>query len=107
MPRADGHALVSPKTPARNILDIGADDLATLIVGVQKVAKAVKAAGLDWNPELVMGLSVPLVAAAVYGGVHRVRRALDTGHGGVIAQCKLGKYDPKENIEAVFEAWLE
>jgi len=47
------------------------------LVGV--LAKAAKAAGLDWNPELVMGISVPLVAAAVYGGVHRVRRALEGG----------------------------
>jgi hypothetical protein len=39
--------------------------------------------------------------------VRRVRRALDTGQGGVIAQMQFGKYDPKENIEAAFEAWLE
>ena len=29
MPRAHGHALVMPKNPARNILDISDDDLAT------------------------------------------------------------------------------
>ena len=40
------------------------------------LAKAAKAAGLDWNPELVMGIAVPVVAVAVYAGVHRVRRAL-------------------------------
>ncbi len=39
--------------------------------------------------------------------VRRVRRTLGNGDGGVIAQCQFGKYDPKENIEAVFEAWLE
>jgi hypothetical protein len=39
--------------------------------------------------------------------VRRVRRAFDTGNGGVIAQCEWGKIDPRENIEAVFEAWLE
>jgi uroporphyrinogen decarboxylase len=39
--------------------------------------------------------------------VQRVRRALDAGSGGVIAQMQFGKYDPKENIEAAFEAWLE
>lgn len=37
--------------------------------------------------------------------VRRVRRALDTGRGGVIAQCEWGLKDPKENIEAVFEEW--
>lgn len=39
--------------------------------------------------------------------VQRVRKALDTGHGGVIAQCEFGKLDPRENIAAVFQAWLE
>ena len=44
MPRGDGHALVIPKVKARNILDIGADDLARLIKVVQTIAKAVKQA---------------------------------------------------------------
>jgi len=39
--------------------------------------------------------------------IQRVRRALDTGCGGVIAQLEWGKHDPRENIEAAFEAWLE
>jgi histidine triad (HIT) family protein len=44
MPRADGHVLVIPKEPARNILDIAPDVLSSLVIGVQKVAIAVKAA---------------------------------------------------------------
>jgi histidine triad (HIT) family protein len=44
MPRADGHVLVIPKTPARTILDIAPDDLAVLARAVQHVAKAVKTA---------------------------------------------------------------
>lgn len=43
MPRADGHVLVIPKAPARNILDIRPEDLSRLAVSVQKLAKAVKA----------------------------------------------------------------
>ncbi|HUW62372.1 MAG TPA: uroporphyrinogen decarboxylase family protein [Candidatus Bathyarchaeia archaeon] len=39
--------------------------------------------------------------------VRRVRRALDDGTGGVIAQCEWGLRDPRENIEAVFETWME
>jgi len=46
------------------------------------LAKAVKAGGIDWNPELVMGIAVPFVAAAVFGGVHRVRKALEGGEKG-------------------------
>ena len=40
MPRSPGHTLVLPKTPARNILDVGADDLAHVSKVAQKVAKA-------------------------------------------------------------------
>ena len=40
-------------------------------------------------------------------GVRRVRRALDDGRGGVIAQCEWGVKDPAANIAAVFEAWEE
>ena len=48
MPRAPGHTLVIPKTPARNMLDIEPDDLATLIKSTQIVARAaVKAFAAD------------------------------------------------------------
>ena len=43
MPRADGHVLVIPKAPSRNLFDVAPDDLANLIKVVQKVAAAVKA----------------------------------------------------------------
>ena len=40
MPRASGHALVLPKAPARNILDVSPDDLVHVIKVAQKIAKA-------------------------------------------------------------------
>ena len=40
MPRAPGHTLVIPKSPARTFLDIAPDDLAHLIKVTQKIAKA-------------------------------------------------------------------
>lgn len=43
----------------------------------------------------------------VRAAVRRVRSAFDEGKGGVIAQCEWGVRDPRENIEAVFETWLE
>jgi histidine triad (HIT) family protein len=43
MPRAEGHVLVIPKTPARNILDIPAAELSRFIPSVQRIARAVKA----------------------------------------------------------------
>ncbi|GLK68245.1 HIT family protein [Hansschlegelia plantiphila] len=43
MPRADGHVLVIPKAPSRNLLEMELADLGPLFVAVQKVARAVKA----------------------------------------------------------------
>ncbi len=44
---------------------------------------------------------------SVREAVQRVRRALDDGRGGVVAQCEWGNRDPYENVEAVFAAWGE
>jgi histidine triad (HIT) family protein len=41
MPRGNGHCLAIPKTPARNILDVAADDLAKVMNTTQLLAKAV------------------------------------------------------------------
>ena len=40
MPRAAGHTLVLPKSAVRNLLDVGADDLAAVMKAAQKIAKA-------------------------------------------------------------------
>jgi histidine triad (HIT) family protein len=42
MPRADGHVLVIPKNPARNLLDADPQDLGRTMATVQKIARAVK-----------------------------------------------------------------
>ena len=40
MPRCDGHVVVIPKTPARNILDGTPEQLAACMTAVQRVGKA-------------------------------------------------------------------
>ena len=40
MPRGDGHCLVIPKKPSRNILDVDADSLAAVMRTTQKIARA-------------------------------------------------------------------
>jgi histidine triad (HIT) family protein len=40
MPRAPGHTLVIPKTPARTIVDVAADDLVHVMKVTQKIARA-------------------------------------------------------------------
>lgn len=44
MPRADGHLLVIPKTPCRNVLDASPEQLTAVMVTVQKMAHAVMVA---------------------------------------------------------------
>lgn len=41
MPRCDGHVLVIPKTPARNVLDATPEQLTACLVTVQRLSKAV------------------------------------------------------------------
>lgn len=41
MPRADGHLLVIPKTPCRNVLDASPEQLAAVMATVQKLSQAV------------------------------------------------------------------
>lgn len=44
MPRVDGHCLVIPKTPCRNVLDASPEQLAAVMQTVQKLSHAVMAA---------------------------------------------------------------
>lgn len=44
MPRCEGHALVIPKAPARNVLDADPADLAACLATVQRIARAQRAA---------------------------------------------------------------
>ncbi|MCX2722467.1 HIT family protein [Roseibium salinum] len=48
MPRGDGHVLVIPKAPSRNILDIATEDLNAVMATVQKMgATVIKAFDAD------------------------------------------------------------
>ncbi len=48
MPRGDGHCLVLPKAPSRNVFDVSMDSLAAVHRTVQKVARAMpEAYGAD------------------------------------------------------------
>lgn len=44
MPRCEGHALVIPKAPARNVLDADPADLAACLATVQRIARAQRSA---------------------------------------------------------------
>ena len=56
MPSVEGHTLVIPKAPAREIFDLSADGAAALIRTTQKVAKAVKR-GLNCSGVMLIQLN--------------------------------------------------
>lgn len=65
MPQGDGHALVIPKSPARNILDADAAALSALILRVQKLAQAVKKA-FDADGVTINQFNEPAGGQSVY-----------------------------------------
>ncbi len=65
MPQGPGHTLVIPKASARNMLDIGDDDLKHAIVAVKRVARAVKAA-FDAPGVFVMQFNEPASGQTVF-----------------------------------------
>ena len=62
MPRGDGHVLVVPKAPSRNIFDIAEDDLFAVMATVKKMAAAVVKA-FDADGTTIQQFSEPAGAA--------------------------------------------
>jgi histidine triad (HIT) family protein len=65
MPRSDGHVLVIPKSPARNMIDIDAQALAAMMAGVQKVARAVHS-GMQADGLTIQQFSEPAGGQVVF-----------------------------------------
>ena len=65
MPRCEGHTLVIPKTPSRNILDADPETLARLLPVVQKVAVAAKEA-FEADGVTVIQFNEPAAGQTVY-----------------------------------------
>ncbi|WP_420410858.1 HIT family protein [Roseibium sp.] len=65
MPRGDGHVLVIPKAPSRNIFDIAAEDLNAVMATVQKMAHAVIKA-FDANGTTIQQFSEPAGGQVVF-----------------------------------------
>lgn len=102
---SDGY--IEPLIP--DLIEIGVDALNSQLfcMDIEEVARRYRGKITFWG-EICRQHVLPFGSTAeVREAVRRVRRALDTGAGGVIAQCEWGNRDPKENIEAVFAAWLE
>jgi histidine triad (HIT) family protein len=65
MPRSPGHTLVIPKVPARNILDITADDFAYVARGAHRIAHAAMKA-FNADGIVVQQFSEPAAGQVVY-----------------------------------------
>ena len=65
MPQANGHTLVIPKAPSRNILDADPQTLASLMPVVQKVAVAAKEA-FEADGVTVIQFNEPAAGQTVY-----------------------------------------
>lgn len=65
MPQIDGHTLVIPKAPSRNLLAMAPEDLTPLILSAQKVGRAVKAA-FEAPGLLVMQFNEPAAGQTVF-----------------------------------------
>ena len=65
MPRSPGHTLVIPKAPARNILDVTAEDFAHVARGTHKIARAAMKA-FEAHGITVVQFSEPASGQEVY-----------------------------------------
>jgi histidine triad (HIT) family protein len=65
MPQAEGHALVVPKAPSRNLLDADPAVMGPLFAAVQKIARAAKTA-FAADGVLVMQFNEPASGQTVY-----------------------------------------
>ncbi|WP_038036936.1 HIT family protein [Thermopetrobacter sp. TC1] len=65
MPRTDGHTLVIPKNPSRNLLDIDEEDLCAVMRTVKKIARAVRRA-FDAEGVLIQQFNEPAAGQEVF-----------------------------------------
>jgi len=91
-----------------DLVEIGIDTINSQLftMDIEELARLYKGKVTFWGEidrQYVLPFGTPEEVSAA---VHRVRRALDDGRGGVIAQCEWGKDNPKENIKTVFREWL-
>jgi len=91
-----------------DLIEVGMDAINSQLftMDIEELARLYKGKVTFWGEmdrQHILPFGTP---EEVHEAVMRVRRALDDGTGGVIAQCEWGGDNPKENIETVFKSWL-
>ena len=90
-----------------DLIEIGVDAVNSQLfcMDIEDLARKYKGKVTFWG-EIDRQKILPFgTISEVRAAVRRVRKSLDDGKGGVIAQCEWGVRDPKENIAAVFDEW--
>jgi len=92
-----------------DLIQVGVDAIHSqlAVMDLEKLAARYRGKVTFWNgiqPEAVLRFGSP---AEVRGEVDRVRRTLDFGCGGLIAQCQWDDGVPFANVAAVFQRWFE
>lgn len=92
-----------------DLIEIGVDAVNSQLfcMPIEEIAKRFKGRITFWGEidrQHILPFGTP---QTVREAVLRVRRALDDGRGGVIAQCEWGVANPCENVATVYEAWEE
>ena len=91
------------------LVKIGVDAIHSQLFAmkIERLAKRFRGRVTFWG-ELDRQKTLPLgTADEIRGAVLRVRKALDFGCGGVIAQCEWGEDVPMENLIAAFDQWMQ
>ena len=91
MPRSPGHTLVIPKVPARNILDISAEDFTHVARASHKIARAAMKA-FDADGITVQQFSEPASGQVVY---HLHMHVMPRHDGVALLPAASRKEDPK------------
>jgi histidine triad (HIT) family protein len=95
MPQAKGHALVVPKNPSRNILDVASADLNAVMITVQKLARAAKKA-FNSGGVLIMQFNEAAAGQTVF---HFHVHVIPRNEGAPLAQHARQMADPVELAE--------
>ena len=100
---SDGHIF----SIYEDLVEIGVDAVNSQLfcMDIEEIARRFAGRITFWGEidrQRILPFGTPVDARAA---VARVRRALDDGRGGLIAECEWGVENPRANVEAVFEAW--
>ena len=98
---------ITPIIP--DLIEVGIDALNSQLfcMDIEQLGKQFSGKITFWG-EIDRQYILPFgTADEVRDAVRRVRRALDHGRGGVIAQCEWGLNVPSPNIAAVFDEWSQ